>query len=700
MRLVAFRVREFRSVDDSGWIEADQVTALIGTNESGKTNVLIPLWKLNPAKDGAIDPIADYPRKRYHEIRALKKKPVFIEARFDLGDGGAQEIAVLLKVPTERAREAVVSRDFDGKYYVAFPKAAAGAATEKKAVVDAIDAALKDMRAAAMGDDHELRESLVAAATAAKGTAEGASEIIETKMIDAIVAELDKAESDEPPADSVASARFAQLIKAVKGFSAASTNAQAARDLVRKRLPSFVYYSNYGNLDSEIYLPHVIENTKRTDLGQREQAKARTLKVLFDFVRLRPEEIQEMGQDVNIPAGTTLTPDQEKQISAVAEKKKERDILLQSASTELTRRFREWWKQGTYRFRFAADGNHFRIWVSDDKRPEDIELEARSTGLQWFFSFYLIFLVESEDSHEGAILLLDEPGLSLHPLAQSDLSAFFDGLSDTNQLLFTTHSPFMVDADNLDRARAVFSDEKGVTQVSPDLRAPADKSDRSRSVYAAYAAVGMSVSETMLLGCQAAVVEGPSDQHYLSAIKNYLIGNGHLAPSREILFFPGGGVKGVKAICALVMGREDELPFTLVDGDDAGVQFANGLRSSLYNADKARVMLVTDFLSIAKAEIEDLFPPALIAKVVDRYLQKPADLDEDFAAVVKAGEPIVPQIEAYATACKIDLGEGWKVDVAKRVKAAILRSKGDPLQGAESYLEVWKKLFSTIHPAT
>jgi predicted ATP-dependent endonuclease of OLD family len=63
MRLLRFRVTKFRSVDDSGWIEMDAVTALIGTNESGKTNLLLPLWKLNPAKDGKISPTSDYPRK-------------------------------------------------------------------------------------------------------------------------------------------------------------------------------------------------------------------------------------------------------------------------------------------------------------------------------------------------------------------------------------------------------------------------------------------------------------------------------------------------------------------------------------------------------------------------------------------------------------------------------------------------------------
>ena len=55
MILKSFRVTEFRSVKDSGWIDAESITALIGTNESGKTNILLPLWKLNPADEGKID---------------------------------------------------------------------------------------------------------------------------------------------------------------------------------------------------------------------------------------------------------------------------------------------------------------------------------------------------------------------------------------------------------------------------------------------------------------------------------------------------------------------------------------------------------------------------------------------------------------------------------------------------------------------
>ena len=54
MLLTKFRVTEFRSVQDSGWIDTEQITALIGTNESGKTNIMLPLWKLNPAAEGPV----------------------------------------------------------------------------------------------------------------------------------------------------------------------------------------------------------------------------------------------------------------------------------------------------------------------------------------------------------------------------------------------------------------------------------------------------------------------------------------------------------------------------------------------------------------------------------------------------------------------------------------------------------------------
>ena len=142
--------------------------------------------------------------------------------------------------------------------------------------------------------------------------------------------------------------------------------------------------------------------------------------------------------------------------------------------------------------RTLADGDYFRIWVSDSIRPAEVSLELRSTGLQWFLSFYLVFLVESQDVHKNAILLLDEAGLTLHPLAQKDLAKFFNKLSQTNQIINTTHSPFIVDTNNIDRCKVVYIDESGLTVASDNLRQGSDKLNE-KSIYAVHAALGLSV---------------------------------------------------------------------------------------------------------------------------------------------------------------------------------------------------------------
>lgn len=464
--------------------------------------------------------------------------------------------------------------------------------------------------------------------------------------------------------------------------------------MVLDELPQFVYYSTYGNLDSEIYLPHVIANMQRTDLGLREAAKARTLKVLFEFVKLSPKEILELGREFKDPNDPNRQPTQD-EIDKVSAKKKERSILLQSASTLLTTQFREWWRQGEYRFRFEADGDHFRIWVSDDKRPEEIELEGRSSGLQWFLSFYLVFLVERADAHESSILLLDEPGLSLHPLAQRDLSEFFDGLAKDNQLLYTCHSPFLVDADRLDRARKVYVGSDGTTKVTADLGASDGDIAQRGAAYAVHAALGLSVAESLLLGCEPIIVEGPSDQLYLTAIKSILIAAGVLKPGRELVFPPAGGAKGVKAVASILGGRDGVLPVALFDSDSAGQATSKSLRDGLYASEPGKLLGVEEFAGVSDTEVEDLIPPTLVAKELDRWQRTP---DTPFADVLRAGSPIVSQIEAWAAHWGIELKKpGWKVELAKRVKQQIL--KDGPAAIDPIYLDRWSKLFAALQAA-
>lgn len=697
-----FRVIGFRSVEDSGWIDVEDITALIGTNESGKTNLLVPLWKLNPVRDGEINALADYPRKRYNEIRNMEEKPIFIRAQFELSDDLASEVAELTGSKVAEVRTAIVSRDFDGGYTIGFPDASPARSLPAADVVALLNEAHKDVVGmdAANKTEEGLKERILSVLGDARGVAEAAGEAADEDVLTEIKGLLGGLDVSKAARRSTIAPRYGQAVDAVEQMIAAVTKRHPAfvpeaRKLVRRNMPSFVYYANYGNLDSEIYLPHVIENMQRTDLGSREEAKTRTLRVLFEFVKLSPQEILELGQDHPVATAGQPTSDQ---IQAVADKKREREVLMDSASTDLTQKFRDWWKQGDYRLRFSADGNHFRIWVSDDKRPEWIELEGRSTGLQWFLSFFLVFLVESAGEHEGSILLLDEPGLSLHPIAQEDLSAFFENLSETNQIMYTAHSPFMVDADHLDRVKAVYVDERGATAVSSDLRAADGNKAQSRSIYPVHAAVGLSVSDTLLYGCQPVIVEGRSDQTYLSAIKNYLIGKGRIKPKRELVFVPSGGVKGVAPITAIITGTDEELPRAVLDSDQAGRDMADKLKKNLYGGAEDCILMIGDFANVSDAEIEDMFPTDFLARIVARHLRGSTDAEEEFDEVVAEGNPIVPQVKVYAEKHGIELELGWKVEVAKTAKSRLLGNR-DPMKGEDDLLDVWEDLFEKLQPS-
>lgn len=113
------------------------------------------------------------------------------------------------------------------------------------------------------------------------------------------------------------------------------------------------------------------------------------------------------------------------------------------------------WEQRENLIDFYLDGDYMRLWVTDNIDGSRIELEQRGKGFQWFLSFYIVFNVESAEGHKEAILLLDDPGLYLHASAQANLITVLRRLSKKNQLIYTTHSPFMIDIEALDTIRTV-----------------------------------------------------------------------------------------------------------------------------------------------------------------------------------------------------------------------------------------------------
>ncbi len=703
--LERFKVHNFRSIEKSDWIELADNSCLVGTNEAGKTNLLIALWKLRPANNEPIVPLDDFPRHLFSRYDTDgHSQDVFITADFILDEDLQDELSDELNCDKEQIRKVLVERKYDGKYFISFPYSkidefdssrAIELLSEFEEILKADDAFQKE--------DENLQKSILEFISKNKEVFEKVDSF-KKDDIEKLILDIEQFKSDNfgrkknlPEIfDENLISQLNFFTKAFNGTPIETTS--EIRQKVLMSLPKFVYYSDYGNLDSEIFLPRVIEDFERTDLTESARAKARTLKVLFKYVGLSPEEIYELGNDRKVIIkkmdnhGREISTEEQdlsdEEIRDWADKKRKRGILLTSAATELTKSFKNWWLQGDYIFAFLADGHHFRINVSDSLRPEPIELEGRSRGLQWFFSFFLVFLVETKEAHSNTILLLDEPGLSLHPIAQYDLAKFFRKLSLDNQLIYTSHSPFLVDMENLANVKAVYIDKQsGRTKVSSNLRY--DEVDAEKSIYPVHAALGLTVSDTLLLGCLPVLVEGVSDQIYLNLIKRYLIGKGKLKYSKEFVFIPTGGVRGMGPVSKLVSSRENELPFVLVDSDKAGKEYKKQLTKERYRDAKEKVLEVADFLGNQDFEIEDLIPSDAMVRTIDRMFRA----NQFFEDVFDAKKPIIDQIEEWAKNNSIELQDGWKVDLSRNIQnrfEKLFENVDNDL------LEAWDKLFQIM----
>jgi energy-coupling factor transporter ATP-binding protein EcfA2 len=463
-----FKIQNYRNIDDSGWIPLETVTALVGRNESGKTALLKALHKFNPATPQPYVPQREFPRDRFtRDFRNAADWPVS-SVKFSIDDDLRQTLAAIT-APNEAPNVVVPTKFYDGSFKYAFEPELKEAEIPPDAVLAAIDSfSNAAMRLAAPAPEHEatystIRKDLLEWTATAKTRIEVYQNLKTQEGAAELKAIHDEARSKGQPETADVVQAFLVAITGPMNAAAATPVLGRVIEEIKKNLPVFIYFENYGVLDSAIYLPRLIEDLQRTPT----EPKVRTIDAMFKHVQLTAAEVAELGrsqlQEKRIK-GEEQTPEMIRQDQ---EKVELRSIKLNSASNDITARFTAWWKQRRHTIRYHADGDFFRIWVADDRRPGiEIELESRSHGFQWFFSFYLVFLVESEETHKEAVLLLDEPGLHLHPTAQQELIAFFEELSQKNQLVYSTHSPFLIDGQHLHRVRPVTEDETGHSRIS------------------------------------------------------------------------------------------------------------------------------------------------------------------------------------------------------------------------------------------
>jgi len=135
---------------------------------------------------------------------------------------------------------------------------------------------------------------------------------------------------------------------------------------------------------------------------------------------------------------------------------------LEEASRIITQQIRRVWSQEpTVEIKLSVNGKVLYIDISDDTTVFDTP-ESRSLGFRWYLSFYINFLAQTNEAIANEyIFLIDEPGIHLHPAGQKDLVKVLEDLAQRNQVIYTTHSPFMINRQFPERVRLVTKSKEG-----------------------------------------------------------------------------------------------------------------------------------------------------------------------------------------------------------------------------------------------
>ena len=212
------------------------------------------------------------------------------------------------------------------------------------------------------------------------------------------------------------------------------------------------------------------------------------------------------------------------------------------------------------------------MWVTNKNDNVRLQLEERSRGYQWFFSFYTVFNAESEQGHKDAIILLDEPALFLHPKGQSDfLKTVLPELAIKNQILYTTHSPFMVDLTKPNSIHTVTLKDtpiKGTCQKATHVSGEVWDNDRD-ALFPLQSALHYTMAQSMFIGTKNLIVEGVTDFWLLKGMSDILEAAGKVHLSNEIVFVPAAGATKTILLASIYKSQELDVA-VLLDADKEG----------------------------------------------------------------------------------------------------------------------------------
>ena len=557
MKLVHASIQRYRSIGEPTEFDVEpDVTALVGKNESGKTAVLQSLYKSNPVDRAKFDPDLDFPTHRTREIaKGATVKVTDLTYELDGDDIAAVEASLCPGVLDDK--RVVVAAGFR------FNRTTWSISVNREKVLNS------------------LRDSLDLPA-ADKTKVEGAS------TIDGLVEILQRLESDTPTATATL-----EKIKAWRD----SDPVLAAIDILSKRRPKFVYFGDYDVMPGKVSIPRLISHRDSGALERGEEA-------LLALLSMAEVELEDFS-----------SPDSHEHLIR----------QMENASNTISDEVFDYWSQNKelqVRLQVIATAEAgaeapldqaplLQVRVENRRHRVTVPFDERSRGFVWFFSFLAYFSKLEEESTQPLILLLDEPGLSLHATAQHDLLRFInERLAARHQVIFTTHSPFMIDPHNFGCVRTVIDAPETGTTVSSDIL----KTD-AESAFPLHAALGVELTQTLFVGPNVLLVEGPSDVIYLQYLSEQLIKAGKTGLDDRWVLVPGGGISKLAAFLTL-FGANQMKVCVLADSSAQNNKTIGRLKASgkLYDAG---IVQIGNASGTEEADIEDLLPAQLYVDLVN-----------------------------------------------------------------------------------
>ena len=582
IKLKNVTISKYKSIKTDQRFEVEHdVTVLVGKNESGKTAILEAIAKSNPFPSQTLQLKTkhDYPKDEYQKFKRTKSGGKFIQCTYQLSEELLEEIGKDIgpnSLNTTEVSPEVSYGDPEPYFYTIY--------TDEEYFFEFLCEKYGLTDVSLLSTVRQLHEQ----------------------------DEISKFLDDSPPPE------VAALLEEISSkFDNESDPEFRLWDYVEKtwlrpNLPKYLYYSEYHQLPSEIDLVAL-----RIDDNSRPELK--TSRALFDLANLDVEEL--------------IADDDEASISA-----------LEGAGRQISATLSQYWttnKNLRVKFHIPREKNvhgnpYLKVRVSDGPDSMTLPLASRSSGFRWFFSFFVWFSKIQEDSDSQYVLLLDEPGLSLHASAQENLLRFIEDLATDYQIIYTTHSPFMIASEKLHRVRTV-ADKGNGTQILDRVR-----ENDPDTLFPMQAALGYDIAQNLYVSRNHLLVEGMSDEMYLKVMSSILRNRGRICLRDDISIVPANGVDKVVTYISFFYGQR--LSFAcLLDSitDKTGKQrITHLIEKEMIHEDQ--VIYYSKFNEDAdrSGDIEDLFElqeyvSLFNAAFAELYNIKPNELDPNGDRIVK-----------------------------------------------------------------